>query len=225
MLRAARPHPLYRRPRRAERMLYSLRYKLWFIGKSFSTDWTSHHFVVWNRVLAPLRNEQIRILEIGSWEGRSTLFFLNFFRRSTIVCIDTFAGTTKERAYRTGIMAEQISSAEQRFDQNTARFLDRIEKVKSDSQSALGRLEAQDRKFDLAYIDGSHMRDDVYADSVGVWRLLALGGIIIWDDYTFGLDLPPEEQPKLAIDSFLQEQDGQYRLLAKAKQVIVERLD
>jgi predicted O-methyltransferase YrrM len=224
-LRTARPRVLYRRPRRAERMLYQLRYKHWFMGKDFSTDWTSYHFAVWNRVFTPLRDEQIRILEIGSWEGRSTIFFLNFFRRSTIACIDTFVGNTRERAYRTGRMADQKSSIEQRYDRNVARFSARIEKIKSESQPALEHLEAQDRKFDLAYIDGSHMRDDVTADSVGVWRLLASGGIIIWDDYVFGLDLPPEEQPKPAIDSFMREQEGRYRLLAKTKQVIIERLD
>jgi predicted O-methyltransferase YrrM len=198
---------------------------MWFKGKEFSTDWTSYHYAVWTRVLSPLRNEPLRILEIGSWEGRSTLFFLNFFSRSTIVCIDTFAGNCEERAYLREPMISQLSSIERRFDRNVAQFVSRIEKIKSGSYMALKALKAQNRVFDVAYIDGSHLRDDVAADSAGVWEILAAGGIVIWDDYEFALNLPLEEQPKPAIDAFLSEHKGRYRILAKTKQVIIERLD
>src|SRR5438105_992681 len=112
--------------------------------------------------------------------------------------------------------------AEGRFDGNLAQFRDRIEKIKSHSHSALDRLGKQGRQFDLAYIDGSHRRDDVMADSLGVWRLLASRGIVIWDDYTWEIDLQPEDRPQPAIDAFLAEHQGRYRLLAKAQQVIIE---
>jgi len=219
-LHKARPVPLLGRPRRWERLLQKLRCRSYFRGKEFTTDWTSEHFALWHRVLAPLRDRPIRILEIGSWEGRSAVFFLTFFRRSQIVCVDTFAGNAEEQAYK----LFSTAGVEARFDRNLASFAGRVEKIKSQSVSALQRLEQQGRRFDLAYIDGSHLRDDVTADSRAVWRLLGPGGIVIWDDYTFGLDLPPEEQPQPAIDAFLAEHEGSLRLLAKTKQVIVERL-
>jgi predicted O-methyltransferase YrrM len=217
----ARPVPLFRRPRRLERIFQKVRCRSYFRGKEFTTDWTSEHFALWHRVLAPLRHEPIRILEIGSWEGRSAVFFLEFFARSTIACVDTFVGNAEEQSYK------QMSTAgvEARFDRNLAPFAGRVEKIKSRSVPALERLAREGRRFDLAYIDGSHMRDDVMADSLAVWRLLGPGGIVIWDDYTFGMDLPPAERPQPAIDAFLAERAGHFRLLAKTKQIIVERLD
>jgi len=216
---------LTRCPRKVERIFFQLRYGSWFKGKEFSTDWTSYHYAVWTHVLSPLRKEPLRILEIGSWEGRSTLFFLNFFLRSSIVCIDTFLGNSEERAYLREPMISQLPLIERRFDRNVAPFLSRIEKIKSESYVALKELKALNRVFDVAHIDGSHLQDDVAADSAGVWEILAVGGIIIWDDYEFALNLPLEEQPKPAIDAFLREHEGRYRILAKTKQVIIERLD
>ena len=88
VLRKARPIPLLGRPRRWERLVQKLRCRSYFRGKEFTTDWTSEHFALWHRVLAPLRDQPMRILEIGSWEGRSAVFFLTFFRRSQIVCVE-----------------------------------------------------------------------------------------------------------------------------------------
>jgi len=224
--RAGRANAVGRRPRRMERMLYRALYRSWFQGKDFSSDWTSSHFALWSRVLAPLRREGLRILEIGSWEGRSALFFLNFFERSTLVCIDTFSGNSAERTYIAGQASEQLSLIEGRFDRNVAQFPGRVEKIKSESGAALARLAALARQFDLAYIDGSHLCDDVAADSAAAWQLLAPRGVVIWDDYEFGPDLPPAERPRPAIDSFLNQHEGHYRLLAKVvgtNQVIIER--
>jgi len=86
-------------------------------------------------------------------------------------------------------------------------------------------LSTQKRRYDLAYIDGSHDRCDVMADSLGVWSMLNLGGSIIWDDYRWGRHhLPLEQRPQSAIDEFLREREGQYRVLSKGYQMIIERL-
>jgi predicted O-methyltransferase YrrM len=223
---AARPRPaaLAWRPHRLEKIADRLRYRSWFAAKDFTSDWTSGNFTMWRRVLSPLRQEPLRILEIGSWEGRSATFFLNFFPRSTIVCVDTFGGSEEERSvYRH--LAAQVAGIEARFDRNLAPFGNRVEKIKSHSTSALERLTAQNRRFDLAYIDGGHRRDDVMADSRGVWRLLAPGGVVIWDDYEWGRGLPPEERPQPAIDDFLREHEGRYRLLGRTYQLAIERLE
>ncbi len=216
------PNSLSRRPHRLERSLYRLRCRSWFRGKNFTTDWASNQFAVWYRVLSPLRNKPLRILEIGSWEGRSAIFFLNFFARATIACIDTFQGNSEEQQYQH--MRSGLAGVEQRFDQNLAEFGTRVEKIASSSSAALRQLAAQRRQFDLAYIDGDHRRDQVMADSLGVWQVLAPGGIIIWDDYSWGSDRPAAERPQPAIDAFLAQHEGGYRMLARTEQVIIERL-
>jgi predicted O-methyltransferase YrrM len=221
--RTVRPNAVSWRPHRLEKLVDKLRYRSWFRGKDYTSDWTSGNFTLWRRNLAPLRAEPLRILEIGSWEGRSALFFLNFFTASTIVCIDTFSGNPEEREVY-GSLAAIMAGVEGRFDRNLAAFGDRAEKIKSPSGPALERLRAQGRRFDLAYIDGNHRRDEVMADSMGVWQLLDVGGVVIWDDYEWGQGLAPAERPQPAIDEFLAMHEGSYRLLAKTYQVAIERL-
>ena len=141
----------------------------WFRGKEFTTDWSSGNFSLWRRVLWPLRNEPIKVIEIGSWEGRSAIFFLNFFDQSTIACIDTFAGNTEESKVYEGL-AGLLPDVEQRFDRNLAPYQNRVEKIKSRSGPALEKLKMAGRRFDLAYIDGSHWRDDVMATRLASGR-------------------------------------------------------
>src|SRR5262245_42835967 len=50
----------------------------WYAGKDFSFDWTSWHFPNWFNLLNDHRKRKMRVLEIGSWEGRSAIFFLNY---------------------------------------------------------------------------------------------------------------------------------------------------
>jgi len=218
-----RPAALGWRPHRLEKAVDRLRYRSWFAAKDFTSDWTSSNFTMWRRMLSPLCDEPLRILEIGSWEGRSAVFFLNFFPRATITCIDTFGGSEEERSVYQHLAA-QMAGAEARFDRNLAPFATRVEKIKNRSGPALTQLDAEKRRFDLAYIDGGHRRDDVMADSLGVWRLLEPGGVIVWDDYEWGRSLPPEERPQPAVDDFLRDHAGQYRLLGKTYQIAIERL-
>jgi hypothetical protein len=218
-----RPNAISWRPHKPEKIIDRLRFRSWFAGKEFSSDWTSGNFTMWRRVLSPLRHEPLRIVEIGSWEGRSATFFLKFFERSNMVCIDTFEGTPEEQVVYDRL-ATILPGVEDRFDRNLAEFGNRVEKIKSRSAPALQHLKAQGRRFDLAYIDGSHLRDEVLADSLGVWEVLAPGGVVIWDDYEWGRDHPPEGQPGPAIDAFLRDHQGQYRLLARTYQIAIERL-
>lgn len=51
------------------------------------------------------------------------------------------------------------------------------------NRTALAQLAAEGRRLELAYIDGSHHRADVPADSFATWPLIVPGGIVIWDDY------------------------------------------
>jgi Methyltransferase domain len=217
-----RPNVVSRRPRKIERRISRLLYWRWFRGKQLSTDWASENFTMWRRVLTPLRDNALRILEVGSWEGRSALFFLNFFRGSTITCIDTFAGGEEHHTHRP--WADKLPKIESRFDHNLAPLGSRVEKVKGPSKDRLRWLAEQRRRFDLAYIDGSHTYDDVLADSIGVWHLVDAGGVIIWDDYKYGLHLSPEQRPQTAIDTFLSDHVGSYRQLAAGYQLIIEKI-
>jgi predicted O-methyltransferase YrrM len=194
----------------------------WYAGKSFSADWTTWHFTTWAELLQPLRDAPVRVLEIGSWEGRSALFFLNYFARSHVVCVDTFGGNIEHM--RNPHFAALVGDTERRFDANVADFKARVEKIKGPSAEVLPRLGIAQRRFDLVYVDGSHLAADVYGDGVLAWPMVARDGIVIFDDYEFDEIEQESERPKPGIDAFLAAFEGQYRLLHRAYQVAIVKL-
>lgn len=197
-------------------------YSAWFAGKSLSTDWTSRFFPLWATLLQSRRDEALDVLEIGSWEGRSAIFFLNYFGKCRLTCIDTFAGSPEHTLRHK--WSDQLAHVEQRFDSNLAAFGERVEKIKSPSSQALARLVTDERRFDLVYVDGSHHSADVQSDAVFSWPMVRDGGIVIFDDYEWTFFANEVERPKLGIDSFLSVQSGQYRELYRGEQVIIQKI-
>jgi hypothetical protein len=198
------------------------RFAQWFKDKSFTTDFASPHFTTWADVFAPIEEQALSILEIGSWEGRSAIFFLEFFAHSRLTCVDTFEGGKEhvgDSVYR-----QSLGGIEERFDLNLGSYGARCEKMKMRSLAALDKLAESGRLFDLIYIDGSHQRDDVLMDSILSWRVLAQGGHIIWDDYLWELDAPSQDAPRQAIDAFLNLNRGGFTLVHSGWQVIIRRL-
>lgn len=193
----------------------------WYAGKEFSSDWTSWHFPVWTNVLAHLREQPCDVLEIGSWEGRSAIFFLEFLPRSRVTCVDTFGGGTENHASPSESC--QIPLIEQRFDANLRSYGPRAEKIKATSVEALTGLARSDAAFDLIYVDGSHLRDDVMVDSLLAWPLLRPGGVLIWDDYAGGQDKPAAERVMPAVEVFLAWHFGEYVELHRGYQVVVQK--
>jgi predicted O-methyltransferase YrrM len=193
----------------------------WESDKTFSTDWAGNHFFYWAELLDPLRAKPIRILEIGSGEGRSALFFLNYLPKSRIVCIDPFEGNVEHQV--NAYFHDLALKSEAQFDRNLAGFEDRVEKIKGSSTTILPELGISGRRFDLAYIDGSHMAADAYSDAVLTWPMIEPGGMVIFDDYEWPLMDSDRERPKLGIDAFLATVAGQYRELHRDYQVVIAK--
>jgi hypothetical protein len=153
----------------------------------------------WSRMLEPWAGRPSEVLEIGSFEGASATRFLEILPLARITCIDPFTGDPFGKPAYYG----DIATIESRFDANVARFGSRVRKVKSRSIPALEALAQTDARFDVIYVDGSHLLDDVIVDSILSWRLLKNDGLMIWDDYRGGATWPAAERPKRAIDTFL----------------------
>lgn len=194
----------------------------WYDGKDFSCDWTTDRIPLWADILRGHRDRPARVLEIGSWEGRSALFFLNYLPQARIVCIDTFGGNAEH--HLDDYFAALIPATEGRFDRNVAAFAERVEKIKGASGAVLPELAIAGRKFDIVYVDGSHFAADVYSDAALVWPMVAAGGVVIFDDYGWELMNNERERPKLGVDAFLAGIAGQYRLLHREYQLVIARL-
>lgn len=198
-------------------------YDAWFSGKVFTTDWTSSRFPIWEAILAERRDSIAKVLEIGAWEGRSAIFFLNFFPDCTLTCIDAFQITSRSYHLDSAWKA-LLAGAESRFDANVAEFGRRLRKLKAFSHEGLAQLGIEREAFDLIYVDASHHSLDVYVDAVLSWPLIRSGGLIIFDDYKWS-DMPANPGPKAGIDAFLHAYAGCYRELYRGSQIIVEKIE
>jgi cephalosporin hydroxylase len=182
----------------------------WYEGKAFTTDWTSGRLRRWSEMLENFVGQSPDVLEIGSWEGRSAIFFAEFLKPARLTCVDTFGGGAEHQGSST------LSGIEVRFDANTAAYAS-LEKKKMRSIEALDQFVREGRRYDVIYVDGSHDMDDALIDSVLCWRLLKVGGVIIWDDYKWSAGM------KRAIDLFLAYRGGEYQLLDRGWQVAARR--
>jgi len=178
---------------------------------SFSGDWVSHAAPTWSELLSEFKGrEDVHLLEIGSHEGRSAKWFLDNILThptSTITCVDIFPHKVLES----------------RFDHNIQHtgFSNKMVKIKGDSKEVLKLLRRDN--YDIVYIDGSHRADDVYIDARLSWELLKKGGVIIFDDYAWEPELPPDELPTPGIDRFLDEVRSDIELLHQGYQVVIKR--
>lgn len=151
------------------------------------------------------------MLEIGAFEGLSTIWFLeNILQNdeSSITCIDPW--TTYSQNNDT-FNSYNKSGTEWDFRDNKSNFLhnisvsgfqDKTNVIQGYSNDILPKLISENKKFDIIFIDGNHTSSFVLTDAVMSWYLLEEGGIMIFDDYLWG-DQKTTLSPKIAVDSFL----------------------
>jgi predicted O-methyltransferase YrrM len=158
----------------------------WFEDKEFTSDWTTNRFPHWFPALTPFRDQAVQVLDVGSFEGRSSIVFLEYLPVSTVTTIDIFWD----------------AEIEGRFDRNLASYADRVRKIKGRAAHVLDDFCAKGRKFDVIYLDAAKMRDEVFAQSALAWPLLKVGGVLIWDDLLWERERPAEERPEYGIRHF-----------------------
>lgn len=168
----------------------------WFAGKTFTTDWLGSKLDPWFAALAPLREHPVRVLELGSFEGRSAVAFLEYLPRSHVSSVDRFEFKDRHANGSDGLTVED------RFDKNMQPYGERITKIKGSVLSVLDGLMSEHARFDVIYLDAGKQRDNVFANSVAAWPLLNIGGIVIWDDLDWGSDLASADRPGDAIRLF-----------------------
>jgi SAM-dependent methyltransferase len=186
---------------------------------SFSQDWFTYTLPSLDPVVAPFTGRRAQILEIGSFEGLSTCFFLWRLRDAHVTCVDTFA-LSIEHAGLTP--TEPVEST---FDRNVA-LVDgsRVRKLVGDSRRTLLDLLDEAAGFDLIYVDGSHLALDVVIDGALSWRLLRPGGTLVFDDYDWkAVGEDRLLRPGPAIDAVLGLLEGKYELLFKGAQLAIRK--
>ena len=165
----------------------------------FTEDWFSHNIPGITEALKHIEKPR-RILEIGSFEGRSSCFWLQIILDDDgfLTCIDDFGGSVEHSEI-------DFEAVKKRFYGNTRRVCKSnqvVNMMEMKSILGLAHLVVQKQQYDLIYIDGSHTSPDTLTDAVMAWSLLKNGGLMIFDDYLWEMHTAPFQSPKWAIDTF-----------------------
>jgi predicted O-methyltransferase YrrM len=187
----------------------------------FTQNWFDNDIPNIRKSLEYWINKPVNMLEVGSFEGRSSVWFLTEVLTdpdSKITCVDWFNGS--EEHEHDGL---DVSNIQKIFESNIEQtgVAGKVTKLIGKSQEILRTLPIDN--FQIIYIDGSHKASDVLEDAVLSFRLLKSGGVMMFDDYEWPRNQPETEKPKLGIDSFLTAYAGQFEILHKSGQVHIRK--
>jgi len=186
----------------------------------FTQDWFTAHIESLEAVLRPLEGHAARTLEIGSFEGLSTCYFLWRLSDLRMTCVDTFEGSS-------GLPSGEREGLEDAFDRNVELVdASRVRKLRGDSRRVLLDLADEHARFDFVYVDGSHRGLDVLVDAALSWPLLEVGGVVVFDDYRWALlGDDPLLRPGPAIDAFMGLVSARSEVVYHDRQVALRKLD
>ena len=175
----------------------------------FTNDWfeqtAKENF---ERILPALCKDPGLVIEIGSYEGKASIWMLEHLKPRALMMVDTWKGG----AEHAGIDMEAVKKRCIQNIKNCKNGKTHIAVLEGKSVCALCSLfepvedGAKNPVADFIYIDGSHAAQDVLADACVGYALLRDGGIMAFDDYTWAekqrSELNPLDNPRLAIDAF-----------------------
>jgi hypothetical protein len=78
-------------------------------------------------------------------------------------------------------------------------------------------------EYDFIYIDADHTTVGVLLDAELSWPLLKSGGIMAFDDLTWGADLPPSQSPKAGILLFAERHRDEFDLIVANTQYWIKK--
>ena len=153
------------------------------------------------------------ILEIGSFEGRSAIFFTNFYPNSLISCVDTWEGSDEHKNFN-------FFKIENNFNNNT-KYLVKSNRLKKYKKASDIFFSENNILFDLIYIDGDHSSEQLCKDIYNSWKFLKKNGILVVDDYVWWFYKDIFKNPAFTINKFITEKLNQIKDLIVWKQVII----
>ena len=184
-----------------------------FKSIDISKKWFSNNLFFLKR---NLENEKVKsLLEIGSYEGRSAIFFADIFRESKISCVDTWSGSDEHENINFKLI-------EDNFDQNVKSLKDNnsLTKFKMTSDFFFNQ---NNSKFDFVYVDGDHSRDQVLKDLKNSWSVLNSNGFLLVDDYMWWFYKDLNNNPAYSVNKFIKEYSNQIKKMTIWHQVLIQK--
>ena len=162
------------------------------------------------------QSKENNILEIGCFEGLSSVFFADNFldnQKSSLTCVDPFL-TINNNDHSQFLQ----NNEEMNFDFNISicENSDRITKHKITSDYF---FENNNQTYNFIYIDGCHEPDFIKRDMENSFNILEKNGIMWMDDYGGGDGI----QIKNTMDKFLEKYTEKYELIHRGYQLAIRK--
>lgn len=190
---------------------------------AFTEDWFSNNAHVWDRFLSPFKEKEFKVLEIGAFEGKSTSWLLEnvlHHENSCIVSIDPMTGSIEH-------VDHDKQDLPARFARNViCNFPQKANLYKGCSKDVLKYHDIMSQRFDLVYIDGDHRAHAVLEDAVLSFRLLKIGGFMVFDDYAWpAFHDQPDKHPATGVTAFMHAYGHFFEVLHIGYQVWLKKKD
>ena len=184
-----------------------------FKSVDITKKWFTNNLYFLSKNLSTLKIKNL--LEIGSYEGRSAIFFADIFRDSKISCVDTWSGSDEHENIN-------FKSIEDNFDQNVKFLKDNksLTKFKMTSDIFFNQNNA---KFDFVYVDGDHSSDQVLKDLKNSWSVLNSNGFLLVDDYMWWFYKDLNNNPAYSVNKFIKEYSNQIKKMTIWHQVLIQK--
>jgi GR25 family glycosyltransferase involved in LPS biosynthesis/predicted O-methyltransferase YrrM len=185
----------------------------------YTNEWFCRNINISMKMLKNLfYNNPVNILEIGTHEGRSVIWMLEnlcTLPGSTFTSIDPYldcdtTSPVNEDVYKRFCHNINLCTEKEKFNQ----YIDY-------SNNILPKLIQENKIYNLVYIDGSHLEDDVYDDMCNAHQLIESGGIMLMDDA--GFDYNKTTGIIGAIKRFLNKNASEYKIILKEWQFMIQK--
>lgn len=175
--------------------------------------------------LNKFKDKKTKVLQIGAYEGRWTLWALhNILTHPDCIITDIDPWTTEEEYLKNKVLSP-LNVVKERYFKNIDKcpYKNKVVSIDGKSEEELPKINDE---FDLIYIDGSHLAKNVSVDAEESWRLCKSGGIILFDDYLWNMQdgYEPKNRPHEAINEFLVNHLGKYEVVHKEYQLAIRKL-
>jgi hypothetical protein len=185
-----------------------------------SAPWFIKNAYHWHNVFKKfsIYEKKLEILEIGSFEGYSSLYFFENFPNSTVTCVDMWQNNEEQKKF-------DLTKVEINFDKNTQKYKSNLKKYKQSSDQFFKNTKDIINYYDIIYVDGDHYYETVFRDVMNSFKALKVGGIMILDDFIgYNFYKKYNENPIGAIVVFINIYYTKINILKITNQIMIQKI-
>lgn len=164
----------------------------------------------------------LNYLQLGAYTGDASVWLLENIltgQGSRLTDVDTWQGSDEEEH-----KSMDFNDVYETYKKKLEPYQERLLALRTDTVTSLiNDLNYQGNEYDFIYVDADHTTVGVLLDAELGWRLLKSGGIMAFDDLTWGSHLPPSQSPKAGILLFAERHKEEFDLVVANTQYWIKK--